>query len=177
MVTKFKFEEEIFSEIGPIPLSTQYRLDNVGVIIRPETWNKFSVETQLLFGHLPVKTDEDKECYRTYLLYLLKRKRRFVQVLDTNHLNLAKDEWENLARIPSRVYQMVVELDYTLSQRDWVKMSDFKRYALVKLSQAKYPTDYLNKAFAELLPSESKVTAWKSKSANASDASRQFASV
>lgn len=177
MVTKFKFEEETISEIEPIPLSTQYRLDNIGVKIRPETWNKLSKETQLLFGHFPVKTDEDKECYRMYLLYLLKRKRRFVQILDANQVSLAKDEWENLARIPSRVYQMVVELEYTLSQRDWVKMSDFKRYALVKLSQGKYPNDYLSKALLELLPFESKVTAWKSKPVNAPDISRQFISV
>lgn len=168
MVKRFKFEKETYSEIKPIPLSTQYRLDAIGVKLCAETWNELSQEDQLLFSHFPLRNDGDKKCYRTYLLYLLKRLGGSVCLMDVDQVNRAKDEWENLTRVPPRVYQMIIDLNYTLSRRDWTKMSDFKRYVLVKLSQGNHPSDYLNKALAEMLPAESKVSSWKSRSENCS---------
>jgi len=76
-------------------------------------------------------------------------------------------------QVPLRVYQMVVDLDYTLFQEDWIKMSDFNRYALVKLSQGHYSQNYLRQALSELLSPESRVTAWNSKSDNYSDSLEQ----
>ncbi len=176
MTYKLKFEEEVHSEIEPIPFAAQYRLDNVGVKFGPETWNNLSNEARLLFCHLSLKTVKEKEYYKNYVLYLLKRKRRRVSLLDAAEVNREKAQWENPIRIPERVYQMVINLDYTLSPRDWLKMSDFKRYVLVKLSQGIHSTNYLNKALAELLGAESKISTWKSKSANYSDAVNQLIS-
>lgn len=99
-----------------------------------------------------------------------------MSLLDAAEVNREKAQWENPIRIPERVYQMVINLDYTLSPRDWLKMSDFKRYVLVKLSQGIHSTNYLNKALAELLGAESKISTWKSKSANYSDAVNQLIS-
>jgi len=176
MFCKFKFEKKFDSIIEPIPLSTQYRLDNIGVVIRTETWNKLSKESRMLFDHFPVKTDEDKECFRRYLLYLLKRIKRTVQVLDDDQVNRANAQWQDFARIPQQVYQAVVDLDYTLSPRDWIKLSDFKRFVMVKLSQGNHSRGLLNEAFMEILGTESKVTAWKSKSENYSESLNQLVS-
>jgi hypothetical protein len=77
-----------------------------------------------------------------------------------------RTEWENLIQVPAPVYQMVVDLDYTLFQEDWIKLSDFKRYALVKLSQGHYSESYLRKALAELFGFEPQVPSWNSKSTN-----------
>lgn len=173
---KLKFEEEVYSEIEPIPLAAQYRLDNVGVKFGPETWNNLSNEAKLLFCHLSLKTAKEKEYYRNYVLYLLKRKRRRVSLLNADEVNREKAQWENLMRIPERVYQMVVNLDYTLSPRDWLRMSDFKRYVLVKLSQGIHSANYLDNALAELLGAESKISMWKSKSPNYSNAVNQLIS-
>jgi hypothetical protein len=162
MSYEFKFETEVQSGMESIPFATQYRMDSIGVRIRPETWNVLSKEARLLFSHLSVKTDKDKECYRTYLLYLLKRRRRTVFVMSEEQAERERAEWENLTYVPVQVYKMVVDLDYTLSLRDWIKMSDLNRYILVKLSKARHTKDYLDKALMELLGAESQVTAWKS---------------
>jgi hypothetical protein len=161
MIYKFKFET-VYSEIEPIPLSAQYRMDCTGVRFNPETWNCLSDEARALFCHLPVKTKKDKECYKSYILYLLKRKRRWVSLLDPDQTARDKAQWENLFRIPDKVYQMAIDLDFTLSPQDWLKMSDFKRYIIFKLAQGIHSTDYLKKALGELLRKESKISAWKS---------------
>jgi hypothetical protein len=176
VINKFKFEEETFSGIVSFPLSTQFRLDSIGVQIHPETWNKLSPKTRRLFSYFSVKTTEDKERYRMYILFLMKHLRRPVSLLEAGQVDRARAEWENLTRIPIAVYQMVVNLDYTLSPRDWIKMSDFKRYALVKLSQGEFPKDYLDKALVELLPVESKIKVRKSKLKDCSGISRQLIS-
>lgn len=64
MTYKLKFEEEVHSEIEPIPFAAQYRLDNVGVKFGPETWNNLSNEARLLFCHLSLKTVKEKEYYK-----------------------------------------------------------------------------------------------------------------
>ena len=166
MSYQFKFEEEVQNEIEPIPFATQFRMDSIGVRIRPETWNVLSKETRLLFSHLSVKTDKDKECYKTYLLYLLKRRRRTMFIMTDEQAERERSEWENLTYVPLPVYKMIVDLDYTLSLRDWIKMNDLNRYVLVKLSKGEHTKDYLNKALMELLGAEAKITAWKTETRN-----------
>ncbi|HTC19693.1 MAG TPA: nitrate reductase associated protein [bacterium] len=165
MIHNYKFEK-IYSEIEPIPLSAQYRMDCTGVKLNLETWNGLSKETQALFCNHPVRTKKDQECYRAYILYLLKRKRRGVLLLDPDQINGDKAQWENLFRIPDKVYQMAVDLNYTLSPQDWLKLSDFKRYILFKLAQGIHSTDYLKKALAEVLRKESKISSLKSNAEN-----------
>ncbi|HXL72512.1 MAG TPA: nitrate reductase associated protein [bacterium] len=173
MSYQYQFEQEIYSAIEPIPLSAQFRMDSIGVKIRPETWNVLSKETRLLFSHISVKSEKDRECFKIYFLYLLKRKRRQVHLMDREEIARERNEWENLIQIPARVYQMAVDLDYTLFQEDWIKLSDFKRYALVKLSKGHYSESYLRKALAELFGFEPQVPAWNSKSANYSGSLEQ----
>lgn len=165
MFRKLKFEEMGYFDLKQIPLSTQYKLDAVGVKIRPETWNSLSLEARQLFCHIPVKTDQDKDCYRNYLLYLLKRLRRQVQILEPGQVQQEKAQWENPGRIPDGVYRMVVEMDFTLSPQDWLAMNDFQRYALFQLSKGNHGLDDLNAALAELLPVRAKVSTWKKKAA------------
>jgi hypothetical protein len=166
MSYQFKFEEEVQSGMESIPFAAQFRMDSIGVRIRPETWNVLSKEARLLFSHLSVKTDKDKDCYKTYLLYLLKRRRRTVLVMSEEQTDREKAEWENLAYVPIHVYKMVVDLDYTLSLRDWIRLSDLNRYVLVKLSKGRHDRNYLNKVLIELLGDESKITAWKPETRN-----------
>jgi hypothetical protein len=166
MSYQFKFEQEVYYEIEPIPMSAQFRMDSIGVRIRPETWNVLSKETRLLFSNISVKSEKDRECFKIYFLYLLKRKRRQVHLMSQEEMERERHEWENLIQVPARVYQMVVGLDYTLFQEDWVKLSDFKRYVLVKLSKGHYSENYLRKSLAELFGFEPRVPAWNSKSPN-----------
>lgn len=151
MFRKLKFEEEIYSELKLIPLSTQYKLDTIGVKLRQESWNALSIEARVLFCHLSIQTKQDREVYRRYLLYLLKRKRRLVQVLEPDEVESVKASWEDLSRIPVDVYKMVVEEGFILSSKDWISTDDFKRYVLFKLSQLKPRREYLKKALREIL--------------------------
>jgi hypothetical protein len=57
---------------------------------------------------------------------------------------------------------MAIDLDYTLSPQDWLKLSDFKRYILFKLADGIHSTDYLKRALSELLRKESKISSLKS---------------
>jgi hypothetical protein len=165
MFRKFKFEEEIYSDLRGIPLSTQFKLDAIGVRIRIETWNRLSQEARLLFCQIPAKTDQDKECYRNYLLYLLKRKRRQVHLLEPAQLEKERAEWENPGQIPMGVYKMVVDAGFTLSPQDWLELDEFKRYVLAKLSRENHNRIYLGAALNELLPTPAKIPSWKKKTA------------
>jgi hypothetical protein len=115
---------------------------------------------------MSIRTDEDKENFRRYLVYLLKRLRRRVTVLEPQQIDKEKSEWENIARVPQRVYQMVVNMGFTLFLRDWVQLDEFKRYVILKLSKENYGREYLNRALEELLPTPAKISAWKMEESN-----------
>lgn len=151
MFRKLKFEEPVYSELKSIPLSTQYKLNTIGVELRPESWNSLSIEARILFCHLSIQTRQDREIYKRYLLYLLKRKRRWVRILDPDHMRRTNFQWENLAQVPADVYQMAVDMGFILSSKDWIALDDFKRYVLVKFSQSKPSEEYLEKALKEIL--------------------------
>jgi hypothetical protein len=161
MFRKLKFEQELYDSLNFIPLSTQYKMDLLGVKFRRESWMKLSLEARQLFCHMSVRTDEDKESYRRYLVYLLKRLRRQVTVLEPPQINKEKSEWENTSRIPLGVYQMVVNMGFTLFQRDWFQLDEFQRYVLSKLSRGNHDREYLNRALGEILPAPAKISAWK----------------
>ncbi|GEM_PF-4451262 len=164
MVFKFRFEKDSWDGVVSIPLSTQFRLATVGAKVNPGTWNHIPQEVQILLGRLPVKTERDKDCYRMFVLYALRQLGKPVSVLDPDQLFRQNYEWENPARIPDRVYRMAVDLGFTLSPRDWLKMNEMRRYILVKLAQEAHGPDFLKRVLEELLCPESKISAWKTHS-------------
>jgi hypothetical protein len=165
MFRKLNFEEEAYSELKQIPFSTQYKLHSLGVKLRPESWNSLSLEARQLFCQIPIKSEQDKECYRNYLFYLLKRRRRQIHLLEPGQVEREKAKWENPVLIPNGVYQEVVDLGFTLSPRDWLEMGEFQRFVLVQLSEGNYDRDYVAKALVELLPLRAKISTWKKKTA------------
>ncbi len=161
MFRKLKFEQELYDSLNHIPLSTQYKMDLLGVKFRRESWVKLSLEARQLFCHMSIRTDEDKESYRRHLVYLLKRLRRQVTVLEPLQINKEKSEWANVTSIPLRVYQMVVSLGFTLFHGDWLHLDEFHKYVLVKLSRGNHDGNYLKMALEELLSAPAKISAWK----------------
>lgn len=151
MFRKFKFEEEIYSKLQGIPMSTHYKLDRVGLKIGVKTWNRFSAEEKQVLCHLSVRSQGEMECYKEYLLYLLNRLKEKPEWLDPETGKKEKAQWENLSRIPESVYLKVLSLKSLMTPVEWIRLDDLERYALFRLSLEKYSDVLFGKALEEFL--------------------------
>ncbi|HEV2354476.1 MAG TPA: nitrate reductase associated protein [Puia sp.] len=151
MFRKFKFEEEIYSKLQGIPMSTRFKLDRVGIKLGGKTWNRFSAEEKQVLCHLSVRSQGEMECYREYLLYLLNRLKEKPELLDPETGKKERAQWENLSRIPETVYLKVLSLKGLITPVEWLRLDDLERYALFRLSVEKYSDALFGKALEEFL--------------------------
>lgn len=151
MFRKFKFEESIYPDLPRIPLSTQYKLDRVGVQLTLKSWNRLSQEERNVLCHLSVRSQGELECYKEYLLYLSRRLKEKVEWTDPNAGSREKVQWETLARVPEGVYLRALRLKVLMNPADWIQMDDLERYALFKLSLEKEPLELFAKALQEFM--------------------------
>jgi hypothetical protein len=148
---KFKFEESIYEKLQKVPLSTQFKVDRVGIRLRLKSWNRFSKEERQVLCHLPVRSQGELECYKEYLSSLLRGLREKIEWLDPPAPSLIGAEWENLARIPEVVYLQALRLKVLLRPEDWIGMDDLERYALYRLSLESSGREWFVKALQEFL--------------------------
>jgi hypothetical protein len=152
MFRKFKFEEPLYGDLDSIPLSTRCKLDAVGLDLPPAAWKALAREEKMVLCHLSVRSQGEKDCYRGYVLHLLKRLDQSPVFLDFARLEREKSEWENPVRIPREVEEQAGKAGFAISQRDWLKMDDLERYALFKLSASPSGTGPFKAALEEFLP-------------------------
>ena len=151
MFRKFKFEESLYATLQKIPLSTQFKLDRIGVRLPLKTWNRFSPEEKNVLCHLSVRSQGEMECYKEYLSFLSRRTKEKVEWSEPQASLKEKAQWESLARIPEGVYLRALRLKVMLDPGDWIQMDDLERYALFKLSLEKEPLELFARALQEFL--------------------------
>lgn len=151
MFRKFKFEESLYGKLQEIPLSTRYKLDRVGLKLDTKSWNRFSPEEKHVLCHLSVRSQGELECYKEYLLYLLRRYKAKAEWIDGDTAKKDKIEWENLNRIPEEIYLRVLSLKGLITPVEWIRLDDLERYALFRLSQEKYSGSMFAQALQEFL--------------------------
>lgn len=151
MFRKFKFEESLYQSWQEIPLSTQFKLDRVGVRLSLKSWGRFSLEEKNVLCHLSVRSQGELECYKEYLAYLSKKSKDKMEWVDPQAMAKERVQWESLARVPEGVYLRALRLKILMTAADWIRMDDLERYALFKLSLEKEPLELFAKAIQEFL--------------------------
>ncbi len=151
MFRKFKFEEGVYEKLQTIPLSTQFKLDRIGISISQNSWIHFSPEERLVLCHLSVRSQGEQDCYRDYLTYLLRHNREPVTPMEQQVVLGEKSQWEGLARVPESVYLRALGLKAMITPADWIRLDDLERYALFKLSGDSPSVHSFEKALQEFL--------------------------
>jgi hypothetical protein len=149
MFRQFKFEEELYATLDHIPMSTQFKLDSLGLALPPEAWTQLELPERWVFCHLSIRSRGERECYGQYLSYALKR----LKLLTKPPASSAdeKKPWEDIGRLPSEVAQKMRDLDLPLFWPEWIKLDDMERYTLFKLCRDNAEKGQLRRAVEEFL--------------------------
>lgn len=151
MFRKFKFEEPLYETLKDIPLSTRHKLERVGLRLTAKTWNRFSIEEKKVLCHLSVRSQGELDCYKEYLLFLLKRIKEKPEWTNSETAQAERNQWENLGQIPESVYMKALSARGLITPVEWIRLDDLERYALFRLSQEKYNEEIFAKALGEFL--------------------------
>lgn len=149
MFRQFKFEEELYQKLEEIPVSTQFKLDTLGVVLPLEAWKRLALPERWVFCHLSIRSRGERECYTQYLSYVLHRdKIPAPKNVETPNL---KRPWEDISRLPSEVAQKMRDLNLPLFWPEWIKLDDMERYTLFRLCRENSDTDSIRQAVQEFL--------------------------
>ena len=149
MFRQFKFEESIYEKLDHIPVSTQFKLDSLGVSLPEEAWMRLALPERWVFCHLSIRSRGERECYSRYLSYVLQRDK--MKVPGNTGAQDLKKPWEDISRLPSEVAQKMRELDLPLFWPEWIKLDDMERYTLFKLCKENADKDPIRQAVQEFL--------------------------
>lgn len=149
MFRQFKFEDELYATLDHIPMSTQFKLDSLGLTLPPEAWAQLELPERWVLCHLSIRSRGERECYSQYLSYALKRLKLPAAPSASSGDN--KKPWEDIGRLPSEVAQKMRDLDLPLFWPEWIKMDDMERYTLFKLCQENAEPSRLRRAVEEFL--------------------------
>lgn len=130
MFRQFKFEEPIYQKLDQIPISTQFKLETMGFQFPLEAWNQLVLAERWVFCHLPIRSKGEKDCYNSYLSYVLRRQGFPLPAEGTAPPE--KKAWEDLSRLPSEVAQKMRDLNLPLFWPEWIKLDDMERFTLCK---------------------------------------------
>ena len=149
MFRQFKFEEDLYETLDHIPMSTQFKLDSLGLALPEEAWARLELPERWVFCHLSIRSRGERECYSQYLSYALQRLK--VSGPSKGPSKETKKPWEDIGRLPSEVAQKMRDLDLPLFWPEWIKMDDMERYTLFKLCQENADQGQLRQAVQEFL--------------------------
>ncbi len=131
MFRQFKFEERLYQKLDQIPISTQFKLETLGLELPLEVWTQLVPAERWVFCHLPIRSKGEKECYNGYLAYILRR-HGFPLPPERDTASPEKKAWEDLSRLPSEVALKMRELNLPLFWPEWIKLDDMERFSLHK---------------------------------------------
>lgn len=153
MFRQFKFEEPLYQRLEQMPLSTQFKMEMLGLQLPLSAWNQLAPEERWVLCHMPIRSRGERECYGAYLAYLLRRQK--VPTPPEAAPSSGKNPWEDLSRLPPEVAQKGRELNLPLYWPDWIKLDDMERYIVYKLCREKAADSQIHQAVQELLGSSS----------------------
>jgi hypothetical protein len=151
MFRQFKFEEALYEKLDHIPVSTQYKLESLGLRFPRAAWSQLVLPERWVFCHLPIRSKGERECYSQYLSYVLNRDKMLAAVPRDSKPEPIKKGWEDISRLPSEVAQKMRDLNLPLFWPEWIKMDDMERYALFKLCQENAEESQIRQAVQEFL--------------------------
>ena len=150
MFRQFKFEEALYPKLEEIPISAMFKLETLGLDFPLEAWRRLALEERWVLCHMPMRSRGERDCYRDYVFYLLKRQKVPLPVLPTSPAAVKKP-WEELSRLPAEVAKRAGELNLPLFWPDWIKLDDMERYAIYRSCAGKSGNAQVQKVVEEFM--------------------------
>jgi hypothetical protein len=150
MIRRFDFEAEIYESLSCLPMAARRKLDRLGLKISLEQWQRLSRGERLMICHAPASMPDECEVLRLFIHEVaIARSGLPPRPLSDE----SRKEAEPPAEPPPPLVANANALGVALTARDWERLDDDGRYALIKLGGASRPSHNFKAALQELLAS------------------------
>ena len=150
MMRQFNFEAEIYESLSCLPMAARRKLDRLGLKISLEQWQRLSRAERLMICHAPASMPDECEVLRLFIHEAVLAQSGFPprQLSDEG-----RKEAEPAAEPPAALVANANRLGVALTTREWERLDDDERYALIKLGGPARPSHNFKAALDELLRS------------------------
>src|SRR5215471_10023314 len=150
MMRQFDFEAEIYESLSCLPMAARRKLDRLGLKISLEQWQRLSRAERLMICHAPASMPDECEVLRLFVHEVAVAR----SGLPPRPLSdESRQEAEPAAAPPAALVANANRLGVALTTREWERLDDDERYALIKLGGTARPSHNLKPALDELLAS------------------------
>ena len=134
MIRKFKFEDEIYASLSCLPMAARRKLDQLGLKIGFDQWQKLSRGERLMICHAPIASPDETEALRLFVNDVMMAK------CGAKPKDLPAEKRQGVnppATVPPRLVESAQKSGVALTQSAWAALDDDERYALIKLGVEK----------------------------------------
>jgi hypothetical protein len=150
MMRQFDFEAEIYESLSCLPMAARRKLDRLGLKISLEQWQRLSRGERLMICHAPASMPDECEALRLFIHEVTMARSGFPPRPLSDD---SRKEAEPVAEPPAALVTNANSLGVALTAREWERLDDDERYALIKLGGAPRPSHNFKAALHELLAS------------------------
>lgn len=148
MMRQFGFEAEIYESLSCLPMAARRKLDRLGLKISLAQWQRLSRAERLMICHAPASTLDECEVLRLFIHEVtLARSGSSPTVLSDE----SRKEAEPVTEPPATLVTNANTLGVALTAKEWERLDDDERYALIKLGGGARPSHNFKTALHELL--------------------------
>jgi hypothetical protein len=148
MMRQFDFETEIYQSLSCVPMAARRKLDRLGVKISLDQWQRLSRGERLMICHAPITTADECDALRLFIDEVAVAKSG---VSPKTLSDESRQEADPPGQPPPPLVANAYALGFILSTREWQRLDDDERYALVKLGATPTPSHNFKAALDELL--------------------------
>jgi hypothetical protein len=149
MIRQFQFEAEVYQSLSCVPMTARRKLDRLGIKLSLQEWQQLGRGERLMICHAPAASAEECEALGLFIEEAVVGRCGS----PPRHLpEQGRKAAEPPSLPPPRVVANAQALGVVLSARDWQRLDDDQRYALIKLGDIEQPSHNFKPALAEFLP-------------------------
>jgi hypothetical protein len=148
MMRQFAFEAEIYQSLNCLPMAARRKLDRLGLKISLEQWQRLSRGERLMICHAPASMPDECEALRLFIDEVaMERSGYSARPLSDD----SRRQAEPPAEPPASLVANANAAGVALTTREWTRLDDDERYALIKLGATAQPSHNFKAALAELV--------------------------
>jgi hypothetical protein len=148
MMRQFSFESEIYQSLRCLPMAARRKLDRLGLKISLEQWQQMSRGERLMICHAPASTADESDALRVFI-------EEVALARTGSPPHPLSDEGQKQADPPTQPPPTLMAnaqaAGVALGVREWERLDDDERYALVKLGGVSRPSHNFKAALSELI--------------------------
>ena len=149
MIRQFQFEAEIYNSLSCVPMAARRKLDRLGIKIGLQQWQQLGRGERLMICHAPADSTAECDALRLFIEEAaLARSGEPPRELGMEVRQAASPP----AEPPPRLIANADSLGVKITAREWQRLDDDQRYALIKLGGEQKPSHNFKAALAEFLP-------------------------